>query len=257
MLFGTVVAFVIVIKAYVWLVTDWTFGAWLVLVAAAVATVALSVVSAALTWRDSRLRERPTPAWSRWYAVVPAALLLIAINAAPPEIAASIRNFSIPSESMLPSLRVGDRLVAQRRHLGPLATGQVFVLATRDGEVRIGRLVATAGQSVALRSGRVIIDGQPVSTQPTADAMVWREQLPGEAGSHLIRDEGVTLGDEFGPVTVPPGHLFILGDNRDRSADSRFPVEDFGIGMVAESAVLGRARFLYWSHDRSRIGRVL
>ena len=87
--------------------------------------------------------------------------------------------------------------------------------------------------------------------------LIVRERLPGENGSHLIRDEGFSYGDDFAPVVVPPGHLFVLGDNRDNSADSRYPVADYGVGMVPLSSVIGQAKFIFWSRDRDRIGRTL
>lgn len=253
--FGLFAALIVATKAHAWIVADWTFTAWLILAGMTVTAALVALASAVLAWSDSRERSPIPP--SRWFACGAAVLVLLGLNVAPPAIEDSIENYSIPSESMLPSLMVGDRLVAQRRALGPLAPGAVIVVTDARGEARIVRVVARAGQTVALRGGRAVIDGVPAPLSATTDPQVWRERLPGEAGDHPIRDDGVTRGDEFGPVTVPAGHVFVLGDNRDNSADSRFSAEDFGLGMVPESAVVGRARFLYWSHDRSRIGRAL
>jgi signal peptidase I len=71
------------------------------------------------------------------------------------------------------------------------------------------------------------------------------ERLPGQASAHEIYDSGWSPGDDFGPVTVQAGHLFLLGDNRDDSNDSRFPRESDGLGQVSLDRVRGTVESIY------------
>jgi signal peptidase I len=78
-----------------------------------------------------------------------------------------------------------------------------------------------------------------------------RETLPNGVEYDTI-DLGPTIGDNYGPITVPAGRVFLMGDNRDRSADSRFPaVENEGIGLVHEDNLVGHALVGMFSTDGS------
>jgi hypothetical protein len=80
------------------------------------------------------------------------------------------------------------------------------------------------------------------------------EQFPGEASPHEIYDAGDSIGDHFAEVMVAPGHIFLLGDNRDHSADSRFSHDEQGLEQVALADVRGTPLFFYWTTDTHRIG---
>jgi signal peptidase I len=121
------------------------------------------------------------------------------------------------SNSMAPTIARGDRVVVDKlvwrlRDLGP---GDLVTFSSPvDGERLVKRVVAVAGDTVALEDAVLVVNGRPVR-EPYVD--------------HSRID-----GTYFGPVTVPPGHLFVLGDNRFGSIDSRV------YGPVPLDAVTGR-----------------
>ena len=210
--------------------------------------------------------------------------------------------FYIPSESMLPGLEVGDRLVVDKFAYGwsfvsptipdpvaifrslalhqpeeswavqfPFRRGRLFgrmpergdvVIVTPPGENSdyIKRVIGLPGDRLAVRGGVVILNGRPVARGPLHYRMVPVDanttcdpsQYPGarvEAGGRAFcrlpivtetlpngrRYDTVDLqpdspGDDYAEVTIPTGHVFLMGDNRDRSADSRFPLAELGLG---------------------------
>ncbi len=188
----------------------------------------------------------------------------LALAAAEPDMKQSYRGFYIPAEAMLPTLLVDDRILADMRDRRA-GRGDIVLLKQPDG-IYIKRVVAVAGDTVAIRGGLPVINGRPVRQVPDGTlavnvnglklAQVFRETLPGEHGSHRVLDVGTTPQDNTERQIVPPGHVFVLGDNRDNSEDSRFPVEVGGVGMLAVAAIRGRPLFFYWSHDRKKIGKV-
>lgn len=153
-----------------------------------------------------------------------------------------VEAYKIPSGSMEDTLLVGDFLLANKFIYGskiPLVDAHLpAVREPRPGDViifkfplnpkqnYIKRLIATAGQTVEIRNKQVFVDGRLFSLPPNAK----------------FTDQNITPGrDNFGPVTVPPGKLFVMGDNRDNSYDSRF------WGFLDRKLVLGKAMILHWS----------
>jgi signal peptidase I len=207
--------------------------------------------------------------------------------------------FTIPSESMLPGLMNGDYLVAQKwpygysrwslPFAGPLIPGKIFAHDPERGDVvifkhpvdkvdYIKRAIGLPGDTVAVRGGQVILNGQLVKRERIADFVLpmsantgctwggkvvptrggqacvyarFRETLPSGRSFETL-DFGRTPQDDFGPVVVPEGSVFMMGDNRDNSSDSRFPaIPGQGIGMVPEELLVGRAAAVLWSTDGS------
>jgi signal peptidase I len=160
-----------------------------------------------------------------------------------------IQAFFIPSRSMEPTLDIGDRVVVNRLayRLGEPAHGQVvvFLRPTGDASQRPGGPLSWVRRAVAQGLG---------GTPPGSEDLIKRvlgvpgDKLQGKAGRlwrngrpvhepYLAR--GTTTSD-FGPVRVRPGHVWVMGDNREDSADSRV------FGQVPRSALVGRAVFTVW-----------
>jgi signal peptidase I len=230
--------------------------------------------------------------------------------------------FYIPSESMMPGLLKGDRLVVSKYPYGwsfvsptipnpiailrsvvmrtgepwgitlPFMEGRVLgnlpergdtVIITPPGqnEDYIKRVIGLPGDTIEVRGGRLVINGKPVKAVPRPAVMipvdpnvpcglefsghqvvqadgsaycrlpVVRETLPNGVSYDTI-DLGQSVGDDYAPVKVPAGHVFLMGDNRDRSADSRFslgPPENGLGGPVPWENIGGRAEFITFSLD--------
>jgi len=139
-----------------------------------------------------------------------------------------VQPFVIPSGSMLPTIQLGDRVIAEKltyRFSHPPRKGDIVVFANpqRNPPILIKRVVASSGQSVDLKDGVVYVDGQAIDEPYTYG----KPTLP------------LNPAIEY-PFTVPDGYLWLMGDNRPNSGDSR------EIGPVALSAVKGRAMWTYW-----------
>lgn len=157
-----------------------------------------------------------------------------------------VQAFKIPSGSMLPTLQIGDHILVNKFLYGlrlpypfekvVVQWGQphegdviVFVYPRDRTKDFIKRVIAVGGDTVAVRHKQVYVNGAKLEIPQAAFADEDRE-IPG-------------LRDNFGPVTVPPHKLFVMGDNRDRSHDSRF------WGFVDFDDVKGKAFLIYWSWD--------
>lgn len=231
------------------------------------------------------------------FLLLVAAVLLRSLVAAP---------FSIPSESMLPRLLVGDYLFVAKWPYGWSSHSFPYSLAPISGRIwgadpargdvvvfknpadnntdYIKRVIGLPGDFVQVRHGQVMLNGTPVPKVRIADFVepvspnspctlipgtaIRREAAPGggevcrtprfretlpNGKSYDVLDIGTVPGaDDTQVYVVPQGHYFLMGDNRDRSADSRFPAEvGGGIGMVPAEDLVGKAMVVFWSTDGS------
>ena len=212
-----------------------------------------------------------------------------------------VATFSIPSESMLPRLMVGDYLFVQKWPYGysrhsfpgspPLFEGRLFGSLPARGDVvvfkappantvdYIKRVIGLPGDTVQMRGGQLFLNGRAVPKQRVDDFVAavtanspcfapefseagsggttrcryprYRETLPGGKGYDVL-DVANSGADDTRVFTVPAGHLFLMGDDRDKSADSRFPaIEGSGIGFVPVENLEGRAWVSVFSTDGS------
>lgn len=158
-----------------------------------------------------------------------------------------VQAFKIPSGSMLPTLLIGDHLLVNKFIYGlrvPV-TGQLLVPVKQPGQGDIivfrfpkdrsidyiKRVIGTPGDTVELRDKHVFVNGGEIA-DPHA-----------HLSSSTILGANASPRDNFGPILVPEGKYFVMGDNRDNSYDSRF------WGFVDEKDILGKAFILYWSWD--------
>ncbi len=230
-------------------------------------SLACLVIATMQSWRASRPKGEPTLWWMRWYALLGLWLLLALLDNRIVDLAHSFyKPFYAAAESMTPTISKNDRLLVDMRPIGHIARGQVLIFGVSD-QLRISRIVGMPGDRIAIRNGIPLINGRAVLQRPAGKiryedgqglvtARRIEERFPGEAGSHFILDQGhVPMTDEMPEKQVPPDRFFILGDNRDRSADSRVSVLQNGSGLPGRAAVRGRPLFFYWSDDRAKVGK--
>ena len=163
--------------------------------------------------------------------------------------------FYIPSESMMPVLLKGDRLVVTK-----YAYGWSFVSPTVPNPAAILRTTVLRGPPEPWGITLPFMKGRLFGRMPERGDVVIVTP-PGANEDYIKRVIGLPVdtidlerskGDDFGPIKVPAGHLFLMGDNRDRSADSRFPAgdPDHGLGgPVPWENIGGRAEFITFSLD--------
>lgn len=152
--------------------------------------------------------------------------------------------YTVPTDSMVPTVKPGDRVLAQRIDGGEVRRGDVVIFkdALWSDSPMVKRVVAIGGDTVKCcgSGGRLTVNGKELD-EPYIDG-------PGDAAG-LTVDPGAFGGAASRTpfeVTVPEGNLFLLGDRREASLDSRAHLQEAGQGTVARSAVSARVDALAW-----------
>lgn len=169
-----------------------------------------------------------------------------------------VQAFQIPSSSMEDNLLVGDHLLVNKFVYSSFGTDGVFkkILPFRDpsrGDIvvfkfpdeplkdYVKRVVGLPGEKVEIRNKQVLINGKALD-----------ETYKYHKDSHIFTSDDIyarpdaSIRDNYGPVTVPEDSLFVMGDNRDNSADSRY------WGFLPRKNVKGRPVVIYWSYEADK-----
>jgi signal peptidase I len=192
--------------------------------------------------------------------------------------------FYVPSGSMEPTLLIGDALLASKFPYGygtaslPMQitlpeTGRVFGEMPKRGDVVVfrwpgdhsqawvKRVVGLPGDRIQMRQGQLFINNHAAALKPDGigeaeddtgggeAAYRYIETLPGGVKHAIFKMHDNGRLDNTPEVLVPPGMLFVMGDNRDNSADSRVPVREGGVGMLPIDNLVGRADAVVGSWD--------
>jgi signal peptidase I len=213
-------------------------------------------------WRLGRFGQR---LWRQWWVTIFVILFVVV------PVKSSLADWNwVPTGSMNPTILEGDLIYVDKvaydlripltlhrlaRWSEPERGDVVVCLSPDDGTRLVKRIVAGPGDTVELRNNVLLLNGRPLPYDKAAND--YAGQLPeglahtcivamedlGRTVHPVISIPGIRAMRNFGPVTVPDGYYFVLGDNRDVSRDSRF------FGFVPRRTILGRARAVILSFD--------
>ena len=221
--------------------------------------------------------KRKTSAWvENVKTIIYAGLIAVAVRTV------AFEPFNIPSGSMVPTLLVGDYLFVSKYSYGfsryslpfgwPPFSGRIFGAMPKQGDVAvfkwpgdnstdyIKRIIGLPGDHIQVRQGQLYINGKLCPRRPEGPyteidrgipivKQLYQETLPDNVKHDILKatDEGDANNTiEF---VVPDNTVFAMGDNRDNSSDSRFPLERGGVGFVPLENLVGRAEVIFFSVD--------
>ncbi len=166
----------------------------------------------------------------------------------------------VPTGSMKPTIQEGDRITVNKLaydiriplthislyRLADPKRGEIVVFDSKQaGKRLVKRVIGLPGDTVAMHNNRLVINGQPLryrELKQDADVHLLLEDL-GRVRHRIKLMKRAGAMSSFAPVTVPPGHYLVLGDNRDNSADSRY------YGFVPRDEIIGRSSMVVISLD--------
>lgn len=207
-----------------------------------VALLFLAVVMCDAGFSAHRLKLVDIQQYNRWYVYL-AAFLVHVLVITPLMVSVlfprPIKAYKIPSGAMRPTLYIGDHIIATLASPPEYTPGRgdiaIFVYPVDPSKDFIKRIIGLPGEEIEIRDKKVIINGREFQ----------------DPWGVYTAPNNVDKRDHFGPVVIPAGKYFTMGDNRDHSYDSRF------WGFVDNSKIKGKALYVYWAKDKSRIGKTI
>jgi signal peptidase I len=173
--------------------------------------------------------------------------------------------FSCPKRSMEPNIQVGDRFLVNKTAYASRSPqrGEIIVFNSPENRHQrwVKRVIAVAGDTIAVRGDEILLNRQPLAREPIqpghaalagfqSTGSLYRE-TSGDLSYFVQLDTTEQPPADVEEIRIPPGMLFVLGDNRDQSCDSRT------VGLIPQADVVGQAQFLYWpAQSWSRFGKV-
>ncbi len=213
-----------------------------------------------------RVGTVPLTRFNRWWVYLSLIVLALVLWEGPISILQEYKTvtpYRISSESMLPTLVPGDYVLAARdyykRHDPEAGEIAVYSSPADKSLDYIKRVVGTPGHRVALRANVLLIDGKAAGTvadaraNPDADDIEIVETAPNANRYSVLLSPRGSQYSTMPERLVPEGQIFVLGDNRDRSVDSRVPSH----GLVPRGALKDKLVIIYWSQDWRRIGTIV
>lgn len=205
---------------------------------------------------ESKIKVWVVRAWRDWLRSI--VFIILAVTA----FRSAVADWNdVPTGSMKPTILEGDRIVVNKlaydlkipytrlqiAHWGDPARGDIVVLSSpADGKRLVKRVIGLPGDTIAMDRNRLVVNGVPVTYSPLdpdlavafdpqGDRRVLAaEELDGSQHAMMITPGARTLRT-FGPIEIPDGQYFLMGDNRDESFDSRY------FGFVDRQRIVGRA----------------
>jgi signal peptidase I len=164
------------------------------------------------------------------------------------------QEYRLGTASMSPAIEAGERVVVDmgfyKQHEIEPGDVVVFHHPKHPDEINAKRCIARGGQTVQIRDGIAYVNNDRSLPTLLLKRTNWH-LLPPDAKDPRIFPPGAGNEDYYGPVTVPEGKIFVLGDLRDLSFDSRF------FGFIDQEAVMGKVVYIWWSSNIARVGRTV
>ena len=171
--------------------------------------------------------------------------------------------FEIPTPSMEPSIIVGDRIMATRINPKDIETGAIITFTQEDGQVYLSRAIGLPGQKIEIVNDKVSIDGKieewtknKIITDGQYEYQTFKSILPSKRNietQKMLKYNNRNVPEQEtsnqNSITVPDNQIFVLGDNRNNSMDSRM------YGTVDFENIDKQVHYIWWSDDKNRIGK--